>query len=45
MIQEENGSKTRQRKGEVEEADKDEVTPGLTVGSLRRVRVTLIGPN
>ena len=28
---------------EAEEADKDEVAPGVTVGSLRRFRLVLIG--
>ena len=33
------------RKGEVEEADKIEVAPAVTVGSLRRFRAALIEPS
>ena len=36
-------SKHRQRKREAEEAGKVEVGPGVTVASLRRFRVALIG--
>ena len=36
-------SEHRQRKREAEYADKVEVAPGLTVASLRRFRVALIG--
>ena len=39
----ENASKHRQRKREVEEADKVEVAQGVTVASLRRFRAALIG--
>ena len=41
---EENASNQRQKKREVEEADKVEVAPGVTVASLRRFRAALIGP-
>ena len=41
--EEEKTSENRQRKRKAEEADKIEVTPGVTVGSLRRFRATLIG--
>ena len=41
---EENASKQRQKKREAEEADKVEAAPGVTVASLRRFRVALIGP-
>ena len=40
----ENASESQQRKREAEEADKVEVTPGVTVASLRRSRAALIGP-
>ena len=43
MREEEKASDHRQRKSEVEEADKVEVVPGLTVSSLRRFRTTLVG--
>ena len=36
--------KNRQRKREAEEAGKVEVTPGVTVESLRCFRVALVGP-
>ena len=39
----EKASEHRQRKREVEEADKVEVTPGGTVASLRLFRAALIG--
>ena len=42
--EEENASEYRQRKREAEEAEKDEVAPGVTVASLRRFRAALIGP-
>ena len=42
--EEENASNQRQKKREAEEADKVEVTPGVTGASLRRFRATLIGP-
>ena len=42
--EEEKASKHRQRNREVEEADKIEVAPGVTVASLRRFRAALIGP-
>ena len=42
--EEENASNQRQKKREAVEADKVEVAPGVTVGSLRRFRATLIGP-
>ena len=42
--EEEKASEHRQRKREAEEADKVEVTPRLTVVSLRRFRAVLIGP-
>ena len=42
--EEENASKQRSKKREAEEADKVEVTPGVTAESLRRVRAALIGP-
>ena len=38
-------SENRQREREAEEADKVEVAPGVTVGSLRRFRAALIGPS
>ena len=44
MKEEENASNQRQKKREAEEADKVEVAPGVTVASLRRFRVALIGP-
>ena len=37
-------SSNRQKKREAEEADKVEVAPGMTVASLRRLRVALIEP-
>ena len=37
-------SENRQRKKEAQEADKVEVAPGVTVGSLRCFRAALIGP-
>ena len=40
----ENVSNQRQKKREAEEADKVEVTPGVTVASLRCFRTALIGP-
>ena len=42
--EEKNASKHRQRKREAKEADNVEVAPGVTVASLRRSRVALIGP-
>ena len=42
--EEDKASQHRQRKREAEEADKVEVVPGVTVSSLRRFRVALIGP-
>ena len=36
-------SENRQRKREAKEADKVEITPGVTVASLRRFRTALIG--
>ena len=42
--EEEKASENRQRKREVEEADKVEVAPGVTTSSLRRFRAALIGP-
>ena len=42
--EEENASNQRQKKRDAEEADKVEVTPGVTVASLRRFRTALIGP-
>ena len=42
--EEENASDQRQKKREDEEADKVEVAPGVTVASLRRFRLALIGP-
>ena len=42
--EEEKASEHRQRKREVEEADKVEVAPGVTVASLRRFRAALLGP-
>ena len=41
---EEDASKQRLKKREAEEADKEEVAPGVTVASLRRFRAALIGP-
>ena len=35
----------RQKKRDAEEADKVEVSPGVTVASLRRFRTALIGPS
>ena len=43
-MEEEKASEHMQRKREVEEADKVEVAPGVTVASLRRFRAALIGP-
>ena len=40
---EESASEHRQRKIEAEEADKVEIAPGVTVASLRRFRVAMIG--
>ena len=37
-------AENRPRRGEAEEADKVEDAPRVTVGSLRRFRVALIGP-
>ena len=42
--EEEQASENQQRMRETEEADKVEVAPGVTVGSLRRFRAALIGP-
>ena len=42
--EEENTSNQRQKKREAEEADKVEVTPGVTVAILRRFRAALVGP-
>ena len=42
--EEENVSETRQRKREAEEADMDEVTPGVTVGNLGRFSAAFIRP-
>ena len=42
--EEEKAPENRQKKREAEEADKVEVAPGVTVGSLRRFRAALIGP-
>ena len=42
--EEENASKQWQKKKKAEEADKVEVTPGVTVASLSRFRAALIGP-
>ena len=42
--EEKKASENRQRKREAEEADKVGVAHGLTVGSLRHFRVTLIEP-
>ena len=42
--EEEKASEHRQRKREAKEADKVEGAPGVTVASLRRFRVALIGP-
>ena len=42
--EEEKASAHRQRKREVEEADKVEAAPGVAVASLRRFRAALIGP-
>ena len=41
--EEEKVFENRERKREAEEADRVEVAPGVTVGSLRRFRVALIG--
>ena len=41
--EEKKASEHRQGKREVEEADKVEVAPGVTVASLRRFRIALIG--
>ena len=45
MKEEGNVSSHRQKKREAEEADKVEDTRGVTLASLRRFRVALIGPN
>ena len=42
--EEENASNQRQKKREVKVADKVEVAPGVTVASLRRFQIALIGP-
>ena len=42
--EEEKASENRQRKREAEETEKVEVTPGVTVVSLKRFRVASIGP-
>ena len=42
--EEEKASEHWQWKRKVEETDKVEVAPGVTVASLRRFRVALIGP-
>ena len=42
--EEENSSENLPRKREAEEADKVEVAPGVTVGSLRHFRSALIEP-
>ena len=42
--EEEKASENQQRKREAKEAEKVEVAPGVTVGSLRRVKAELIGP-
>ena len=42
--EEEKVSEHRQRRREAEEADNVEVAPGVTVASLRRFKVALIGP-
>ena len=42
--EEEKASESRQKKREAKEAGKIEVAPGVTVASLRRFRVALIGP-
>ena len=42
--EEEKASNQQQKKREAEEADKVEVAPGVTVASLRRFRIALIGP-
>ena len=42
--EEEKASENRQRKREAEEADKFEITPGVTTVSSKRLRVALIGP-
>ena len=44
MREEENASNQREKKREAEEADKDEVAPGVIVASLRHFRTALIGP-
>ena len=44
MKEEEKASEDRQRKREAEEADKVDVAPGVTVASLRRFGIALIGP-
>ena len=45
MGEEEKAPENRQRKREAEETGKIEVATGVTAGSLRRFRATLIGPN
>ena len=42
--EEEKASENKQSNKEAEETDKVEVTPGVTVGSLRSFRAALIGP-
>ena len=44
MKEEEKASEHRQRKRNVEEADKVDVAPGVTVASLRCSRAGWIGP-
>ena len=41
--EEEKASEHRKMKREAEEANKDEVAPGVTVANLRRFRAALIG--
>ena len=45
MEEEESAAITRQRKREVEEADKVVVASGVTVGQLRHFRTMLLGPS
>ena len=44
MREEEEAFEHRQRKKEVEEAEKVEVAPGVTVGGLRCFRAAFVGP-
>ena len=42
--EEEKASENQERKREAKEADKVEISPGVTLASLRRFKAALIGP-